>query len=257
MNILKKEILGILYSTKGKIVLSIILILPQIDAMLSYQIISKGAGGVHPSMAAFLSGYSGHIVQMLLMWLLPLYGLLMYGEQAVLEKKNGYEPIIMVRENKKKIYLSKIAAGFVSMFSAIMITLILNYVICLVLFFGGNRFKGLENYVATMDGWMLFSMRNPIIAYIVHIIVTSMIAGFVGALCVALSTIISNLKMLYGVCFIIWFAQIIQNYSITYAMQPFIEYDLDYIIPALLILLGVTMGCILVGYIKKVKVDNI
>lgn len=54
-----------------------------------------------------------------------------------------------------------------------------------------------------------------------------------------------------------WFVQIISPYSITYAMQPFIEYGPNYFVPALIINCILVVGVYVVSFVYMEKKDEI
>ena len=88
---IKAELYRILKSSKSRIFIFLIFLVPVVDILLNFQqnvvphLHEEGDFSVflyHPSEAAFLSGAShGHITQMLLIWLMPIYILLIYGDR--------------------------------------------------------------------------------------------------------------------------------------------------------------------------------
>lgn len=245
-----KEISDIIKSKKSIIIMILVTFIPFIDFginvwmclgdyWLNPEAYPNGLPSwlYHPSYAAFLSGSSeGHIAQMLLVWLLPFYLLILYGDSYMKEREIGYHSIIKTRKSPKTVYICKLLTGFISGFSVIWFSMIINYVLCLFTFFNGRSFGGIEEFLEQLPaGLISFSIQSPIMTYIVYIFVFSVISGFYCMTCVALSFCIKSQKILYSICFAVWFLQIISPYSITYAIQPFIEYGMREIVPALII----------------------
>lgn len=269
---ISKELRDIVKSRKGKIVIFIIFFIPMIELVLNilsvyadYWLHPEAYGGTldkhiiyHPSKAAFLSGTSlGHMPQMLLVWLLPLFLLLLYDDSYIRECRIGYNNIISVRTSKKSVFFSKIITGFIAGFTIIFFSMALNYLLSNLCFMGGTSFRGLETAVNPSDGILYISLQHPVITYLIYIFAFSFIAGVYSVFCVSLSFVIGSYKMLYGACVVIWFLQILSPFSITYAIQPFIEYGLDKIIPAILILLALVLLSVIVGLYAKVKYERI
>ena len=76
-------------------------------------------------------------------------------------------------------------------------------------------------------------------------------------MCVSLSFCFRTYKLLYGVCIIIWFWQILSPYSLTFIIQPFIEYGFERIIPAAAVLILTVIVAVAVGHYSKVKYERI
>lgn len=200
-----------------------------------------------PSSAAFLSGASrGHIPQEIIVWLLPLYFLFICGDSHLFELKYNYYQLLEVREKKNKIYICKLLSSFIIGFVVSFIALVLNYIICLFVFK-----DGLMQKISAPDVLSILSSNNPILAYSTYIIIFSFISGMVSAATTALSFLVQYKIPLYAISFGAWYAMIVSKYSITYLVQPFIEYGLHYMKRSFLIFICVTILPIIVGYIKK------
>ena len=73
---------------------------------------------------------------------------------------NGYKNI------KKKFFWGKNLSAFFSGFMLMFISLLLNYILCMVAF-PGNDFHNLETYVGTegMPEWFNISLTYPVVVY--------------------------------------------------------------------------------------------
>ena len=168
---------------------------------------------------------------------MPIYILLIYGDSYIWEKSCGYTGIIFSQYSRKKIVQTKFAVSFLLFFSIIFLSLLLNFLLANLLFMGGSDFKGMELMLAEGDlsGWWAWSLENPFLAYFLYMILYSILAGIFGVVCYAVCYLAPSYKLAYPICFFLWFGQIVSPYSITYAIQPFIEYGPEYFLPALLI----------------------
>jgi ABC-type transport system involved in multi-copper enzyme maturation permease subunit len=212
----------------------------------------------HPAHVSYLSATSmGHIAQMIIEWLLPIYILYIYGDHIIHERKSGYYNLLLLKSGKKRVIISKYIIAFFIGFIVMLIPLILNYIVSIFFFYGGKDFYG-----ATLADFpdhlvFAFSMKHPYIAYSIYIIVMSIISGGISMFSIGLSCFLRQYRYLYLGCFLIWYLQIIAPNSITYVTQPFIEYDLPYIIPAILCFLGISAFITVAGYIYSLKRDEI
>ena len=64
-------------------------------------------------------------------------------------------------------------------------------------------------------------------------------------------------KLLYGTCIVVWFLQILSPFSLTFVIQPFIEYGPGRIVPSVVIFLMLVSASLAVGYYSKVKYERI
>lgn len=268
---IKKEFLDLLKAKKTRLLLFFIIMIPFIDLFMNmwscygdYLLHSEAYDGLpswlyHPSKAAFLSGSSiGHISQMLLIWLLPFYLLFMYGDSYIKEQQIGYHNIVSIRKNKRAVFVAKNIVGFIVGFFSVFISVLTNYLLCLIFFKQGTSFGGMEIFVDEVSNDLLkMSIHFPVVAYLVYILLFSAIAGICGSMCVSLSFCFKSYRVLYSTCFAIWFGQIISPYSITYAIQPFIEYDFSYIIPGVCIYVVIAIIVLITGYIYKVRYEEL
>ncbi len=269
---ISKELSDIFKSKKTWIIVIIMFLIPIVDLALNvyavywdfwthkeaYSYFLSPDRIYHPSMGAFLSGTSvGHMPQMLLIWLLPIFLLLIYSDTYIKEYQLKYHYIISTRIQNVKIFLAKLLAGFIIGFITVFLSLSLNYILSWIAFNGGTSFRGLDYFIGTEESLLSISLENPVITYIIYIFNFSVISGLYSIVCVSLSFCFRTYKLLYGVCIIIWFWQILSPYSLTFIIQPFIEYGFERIIPAAAVLILIVIVAVAVGYYSKVKYERI
>lgn len=197
----------------------------------------------HPVAASFLCGNSvGHLSQMLLVWILPLFLLLIYSGSVVTEKNQGYLNIIYTKREKRVYVHHKIATAFLVGFFVIFISLMLNFGLARLLFASGTSFGGLEEMVGQINGLFDWSIRHPYTAYFFYIVATSTISGVISAISISMAFLLPNNWALYPAVFFTWLLLIINPFSITYAMQPFIEFGVSTIAISLAMLLCIAIA---------------
>lgn len=265
---MRSEIFKVIKSKKSLAFIIIMFIIPFIDLIWNmltvyndYWMNKEAYGGVlpssrvlHPVMGSFLTGGSqGHIAQMLLIWVLPIYLMIIYSDLYIREVQYGYNNIVFCKSDRRMIIKRKIKLSFYIPFFISLISLIINFVLAQIIFWGGEDFKGM----IIEPGFEGVCLSYPNITYLLYIIVYSMISGGCGMICSGISYVIPNVKIAYPLAFFIWIVQIISPYSLTYAMQPFIEYGPEYFLPALAIFVIVVIGIVVVSYRYKVKYDEI
>ena len=266
----KSEIYKIIKNKRSKFFIILVILIPIFDIVIhffeAYMEYFTNLQGYpngfpkhyiyEPNFATFLPGNSiGHIPQMLLLWILPIYVLLIYSDSYVREKQSGYNSIIFSKYSRKEIIRTKLLVSFVVFFTIVFIGLFINFILAQIVFKGGT-WNPIE-HLTDMNSVFELSKKWPLITNIVYIIMVSLIAGGCGILCTSLSFLIPNYKVLYPVAFLLWVFQIASKYSLMYVVQPFIEYGVDYIIPALITYNLCIIIVTIVAYIKKVKYDEI
>lgn len=164
-------------------------------------------------------------------------------------------PVIFSRIDRRKFVEDRFKIAFLIPFLISMLSLLTNFLLAQIVFSGGRSMSGLEQIET--QGFLEWSIQNPNLAYIGYILVYSLIAGGYGIACTGVSFLFPNNKIAYAIVFFLWIVQIISPYSLTYAMQPFIEYGPEYFIPALVIFVAFVVGIYGASYRYKVKFDEI
>lgn len=199
-----------------------------------------------PSTAAFLSGSSqGHIPQEIIFWLLPFYFLFINADLHAQEVKFNNFQLLKVRKSYNHIFFSKLSFSFLVGFLIMLISLLLNFIICLFVFKNGLN----QNASASDLVWFL-SDQYPNLAYVCYMFLVSIIVGVFNSAMTGLSFVLEQKIPLYILSFVIWYLQITSEYSLMYVVQPFIEYGSKYLITALIIFFISSLVIILIGYMK-------
>lgn len=267
---IQAELYRVFKSWKSRFFILLVFLIPMIDLLFvihqnivpqwpvewSYRRIAL----YHPCMASFLSAAAhGHIMQMLLIWLMPIYILLIYGDSYIQEKTVGYTAIIYSHYSRKKVLYTRFAVSFLLFFGAFFLSMLLNFILANIIFINGGSMKGLEQlaYDDVLPAWLAWSLRNPYLSYLLCMAAYSLIAGAGGILCYAVCLLFPSYKLAYPICFFLWFLQIASRYSITYAIQPYIEYGPEKFLIALLRYFAIALIIILICRWREVKCDKI
>lgn len=214
------------------------------------------ASMMHPAKGAFLSAVTeGHINQMMYKWLLPIYLLLIYCDKTIEEIRSGYFSVMMLREGKKQFLKSKYKCAFVMGFMIVFLTLFINFILSIIMLHGGKD-MGMDISYFPTHPIFVFSLKYPYIAYSIYIMIVSILGGGCAMICTGLSLVVKQYRYLYVISFLIWYIQIIAPKSLTYVMQPFIEYDWQYVLPAIAIFVVIWWIVVCCGYFYRMKKDE-
>lgn len=210
-----------------------------------------------PALKSFLAGGStGHIAQMLLIWILPIYLMMIYSDSYAYEVSCGYNNIVFCKEERRIIIRDKFIVSFLLPFTISVVSLLINFLLAHIFFYGGKDTLGLAQ-IFDSTSFPGMCLKHSNITYLVYIFIYSMLAGGCGIICTSVCYLIPNIKIAYPVAFFIWFVQILLPCSLVYVMQPFIEYGFDYTIPALGLFIIIVITMVIITYRKKVKCDEI
>ncbi|AIM15978.1 hypothetical protein HW35_06285 [Bacillus sp. X1(2014)] len=235
----------------------IILLLPMLEIvqLLIYQQNSEET--FHPAFAFFLSSSSiGHAPQILLLWFLPIYFLLLGADDAIQDYKTGYRNILISKIGKKRYFLEKLITSFSISSIAMFITLFVNFILVSIIFANGTFSKGLMEMELEGNKLFNFSIEHPFIAITVFSVVSCILAGLAGTLGVSASLFFLDRKYAYASSFFIWFLLVLNKQSLIYVFQPFTEYGFDVIIPIFLLAIGILITIPLIVFIYGVRFNE-
>ena len=200
------------------------LVIPILDIVqIYYQDIIKINGEMgkpYPLYVTFLSCYSqGHIFQMIYLCFLPLYLLVIVGEECIVDYITGYK------------------SAFIVSFTIVFVGLGLNLILSQVVFNGGTNTPfdaeplKYDSFVMVKTFLFEISYTHPLTTNIVYILITAIFAGVLGMMGAALAISIHERKMVYALTFAIWFIPILFKNSSMHIFQPFMEYDFNVVVP--------------------------
>lgn len=218
-------------SNLSKSIFLFILLIPTLEII---QIFLQTSSVPRPNFAFFLAGISrGHIFQIILLWFLPLYFLLIISEDSIEDYKTGYSNILISKIGKKAYYKEKIMSSFLISFITMFIALIINLLLVNLIFYRGTYYPQ-EGVILENNLLFTFSMKYPLITNFIFIIIASILAGFSGVIGASFSLFFKDKKYAYATTFFVWFVLVIKKNSLMYLFQPFAEYDVDVLLPILI-----------------------
>ncbi|AXC55055.1 DUF2705 family protein [Bacillus subtilis] len=227
---MKSHIYRIIKNKLTIIIFTIIILIPCVD--ISLLLVTNT--NYHPAFAFFLSGTSvGHASQMILLWFLPIYFLLLCSDDSIQDYKTGYYHILISKVGRKKYCLEKIFTSFVVSFLTMFSSLLINFLLVQIFFFKGTFKNDLDQIKFPDNSLYTFSMAHPYVAIMLFSIICCIMSGFVGALGSSLSLFFRNKKYAYPASFFIWFLLILKKNSLMLLFQPFTEYGFNVLFPIL------------------------
>lgn len=269
---LRKEIQDTLKSTRSKFVMALFAGIVFYDFLTKlwgnyndFWLHPEAYGGVmpanmlsHPALMGFLSGgQTGHLPQIVIVWLLPIWCLLLCGDSYISEYRNGYLPMLYSRIDRKKIFICKIAGAFLSAAGIFGGILLLNFGMCILAFGKGIAFHGIERYAHEVSLWMEFSVKHPILVYLIYVLLFAVLCGLLCSVCVCISFYFPNYPILYSICFMIWYPQILGKYSMAIVVQPFSMAKTENLLTGIGIFCVLAFFVLILGYVRKAKYETL
>jgi hypothetical protein len=241
---------------KTKIVIALIFLIPMIDILLNY---NDYSGMILPYLGTFLSGSSqGHIPQILLVWFLPVFMLIMCGDSYLDDYKTGYRYIMGTKKGRSNYYQKTLLGNMLLSFVAVVISLLVNMLLAFILFNNGDFDLGLTIDILPENSLYTFALTYPYLTNVIYIIVF----GLFASLCTGCSTVICwifpNKTYAYPLSFIVWFLHIIGlGTSLPMIVQPFNEVYFDEYIKTFSFTVLFFICVIFIGFVYKVRTDEV
>lgn len=212
-----------------------------------------------PHLATFLAGSSlGHIMQIILIWFLPIFLLIMCADSYIQDYRTGYRYIVATKKGRFSYYKTVLFGNMSLSFLVIVFCLLLNMVITYLVFMNGEFDKGLAPDLFPENPLYILVNSVPTISNIIYII----LFGFFTSLCAGMATVLSwcfpDMKYTYPLSFVIWFSQILGlHHSLALIIQPFNEVNLEDFIFIFFKSTILFLAIITIGFIYKVKSDEV
>lgn len=253
-------------SEKKKVIMMILLIIvPSLEVLQIIYWNLKVGGDLpvdfpYPMYATFLSLYSeGHILQQIYLWFLPMYLLIISGEECIEDYKTGNKNILISRIGKKNYIKSKLKSGFLTSSGIVGIGLLINLIVVQFVYSGGTALRYDGEYMVydkiNMPNTFLFewSYTHPLAANLSFIAITMLFAGLIGMIGTMLAIILHDRKLVYAITFALWFVPILFKNSFMLIFQPFSEYGLKTLLPLAIGIGGVYIMLIIILAIVEEK----
>ena len=180
----------------------------------------------------FLTGGASHVLQILLIWLMPIWILLAVGDRYIEDVKLGFSSLISTRYGMGRYVRKLVATTFVTSFLLYFIPLLMNYGFALVLGWNVPKMEGIGRLHYEMlryDQRPMAQMAwyQPGLVNIMFLLSTCFLAGVLGTVSVCISLVFADKRVVYSFMFVFWFGQIILPKSVIDVVQPFTEWQLE------------------------------
>ena len=225
MNI--KMIFHRIFFHKARYVIALVLLfLPSVELLLQIKRVIEGAEIYKPEMAAFLSLSTvgnGHVLQIIYIWFMPLYLLVLFSENILEDNKLHYKACFLVRGKKDNYYVMHTLKSFLGGFVLIFGGLGLNWLSSVILFHGGKGTLGTFFAKDDLANWM---NTHQIMTYFIYLLLFALFGGLISAVGSAFSVVLKDRKIVYGLTLLIWLVPLTMRPSLAILFQPFCEYSI-------------------------------
>lgn len=234
------------------IIIFLILFFPTIEVIV-YIIQALNIEEVYyPDYNFFLSGNVvgvGHTFQALYLWPLPLYLLLIFSNDCLMDFETGYNNILISKMGKEKYIKDNLKKSFLGGSALIFISLLINLAIIHILFAGGTGSPYSDELI--MDSFLYWETNHKTLANLLFAMVCAMVSGTVSMAGTMLSISVKKRKIVYSLILLLWFILFLKKNSIMLLFQVHSEYGLNVLVPILLQVIMLFGLLTLTFYIKE------
>ena len=237
----------------------ILVVLPILDLIFTFIYVPMGAYPEKADANTFLTAGSASFVFISLMiYFLPVYLLIIAGDDCFEDALTGYRSVLISKWGKKSYVKTNIVKAFCISFSVILFSLVLNLLMAHIIY-SGSQYSQFDELLIYYDQSSLFYIEanNPLLTNVCYIFTTSLLAGLIGAAGAALAMAIKNRKIVYPLLFLLWYLPQQLDNSVLLALQPFNEYELDTKIPIYIITSCIFIATTIVAAIKEIRYAKI
>lgn len=210
-----------------------------------------------PDYNFFLAGNSvgvGHVFQALFLWPLPLYLLLIFSNDCLMDSASGYINILASRMGKKRYIKDNLKKSFWGGFALVFIALLIDLAVVHILFAGGTGDMYGEELL--LDPFLIWETEHRTLASLLFAAVCALVSGMIAMAGTMLSISVRQRKIVYGLILLLWFVLFLKKNSIMLLFQVHSEYMLDVLAPLLLqavLLFGLLT---VVFYVKETRFEK-
>lgn len=241
----------------------LILLIPLLDiGQILYDLYQQPyAEAPDPRYIAFSALYTvgtNHILHKIMFFFLPIYLLIITGEDGLEDYDTGYSSILQSRMSRKQYIWGKAKNSFFFAFLLIFSSLILNYGILQLLFHEGEYiWINPDLYPAEENRIYTIGYYHPVIVNFVNIIMSAIFGGLVSLIGTGLALNFHDRKVVYGMTFILWFTFVLVDDGLMSILHPFTNMILSrFIIGFLLVAVGYLIIA-MITLIAEVRSDEI
>ena len=234
--------------------------IPMLDLILTFINVPMGAYPERADVNTFLYGsyVHNHFSYPLMLYFLPVYLLIVAGEDCFEDVTTGYRNVLISKWGKKNYVKTNIIKAFCISFSVIFISLLLNLLMAHIIY-SGSEYSQIEELLVYYEPGDLYYIeaKYPLLTNFIYLFPISFMSGMLGSAGAALAMAIKNRKIVYPLLFLLWFILFLPRILafddiIMLAMQPFNETSLD-----TKVLIFVITSCIFVAVTVAAAVKEI
>ncbi|MBQ7096156.1 MAG: DUF2705 family protein [Clostridia bacterium] len=235
----------------------LIMAFPIYDIYMIIKEIGKGQTALDPNIASFLSSSIFNSAQILLLWYLPLYFLILAADDCIEDHKLGYKNLLVAKWGKRSYFRTNIIKGFLIGFFAILTSLSLNLILTQIAFAGGTDIGFDSETIETLDS-LRVAFEHPFLRNIECILLLALIAGIVSMGAVAMGMALRNRLLVYPIVFSMWYIPSSTfERPIMLAVDPFSEYTIQDCVPSIIFAVGINLAAVAFAYIKEIKYEQV
>ncbi len=212
-----------------------------------------------PRYAAFSALYTvgtNHMLHKIMFWFLPIYLLIIVGEDSLEDQDVGYSIILKSRMSRKQYIVGKAKNSFLLSFLIVFMSLMLNYILLQLIFDqGGHIGQSIEG--APDDQIYVIGYYHPVAANLANILMTAILSGLIGLIGTALAMCLHDRKIVYGITFLLWFTFVLLDDGLMIILHPFSTLTIDKYIAAFLFMVIGYSAIAMTALIAEVRSDEV
>lgn len=191
-----------------------------------------------PLFATFNALYTvgnNHLLHKVLFWFMPLYLLVICGEDSLEDYQCKYINLLKSRIGRSKYIMGKARNSFLLSGMVVFFALMLNLLVLVLIFDRGGyiKFDVTDVYPGNVDA---IGYNHPLTVNIMNIVMCAVLAGLSGMAGNLLSQSIHDRKIVYGICFLIWFTFVQMDGGLMHILHPFASMSIVTVIARFLII---------------------
>ncbi|MFC6385740.1 hypothetical protein ACFP7A_03910 [Sporolactobacillus kofuensis] len=204
-------------------------------------------------------------MQILMLWFLPIYILIMVSEYYIQDVQSNSQSIHILKVGKRKYFGRQLIFSFIVAFSVMLISLLINFLLVWLINYNGTQ----DPYTAALPQlskiinqhpefmYSYFIIANQTLANLIFILLVSVIVGVLGSGLTAICFFFPKRVYAYFLAFALWFLDITGDHAVMIVFQPFNEYPWKLVLTNIGLFLSPAFILIVASYIYKVKSDEI
>ncbi len=204
-------------------------------------------------------------MQILFLWFLPIYLLIMVSEYYIQDVASGSNTVQIVKVGKKKYFTNQLLFSFLVAFTVMLLALLVNLALAFIL----NHNSVQDPTTSSLGLYRKYIPQHPELAYgyfmlthqalanLISILLASFLSGIAAVGLTALCFLFPKRVYAYFLSFALWILLITGKHSLLKAIQPFNEYPWTQLLTNVLLFLILVALLTLSSLIYKVKSDEL